>query len=80
MTSDIFSHLEDILSGLQEIKGELDVNINNPDAHHQVIEDLENDVIEPLLQSIDSLQDILESVRKMDDLDAFYDPYNEGIE
>lgn len=80
MTQDIFAHLEDILSGLQEIKGELDIDINDPEVHHQVIEDLENDVIEPLVQSIESLQDILESVRKMDDADAFYDPYGEGIE
>jgi hypothetical protein len=80
MTQDIFAHLEDILAGLQEIKGELDIDINDPDVHHHVIEELENDVIEPLIQSIDSLQDILESIRKMDDADTFYDPYNEGIE
>jgi hypothetical protein len=80
MTPEIFTHLEDVLNGLQEIKGELDIDANNPEIHHQLIEDLENDVIEPLTHSIDSLQYILESIRKMGDADAFYDPYNEGIE
>jgi hypothetical protein len=65
---------------LKEIKGELDINIDNPDAHTHVIDEIETQVIEPLLTSIDSLQDLLESIRKMDDADAFYDPYNEGME
>jgi hypothetical protein len=80
MTQDIFTHLEDVLNGLQEIKGELDVDTNNPDIHHQLIEDLENDVIEPLTQSIESLQYILDVFQKFGDADTMYDPYNEGLE
>jgi hypothetical protein len=80
MNSEIFTNLEDILNGLKSIQTELETDINDPDLHHQVIEDLENTVMEPLFTAIDSLSDILESVRKMDDADAFYDPYDEGLE
>jgi hypothetical protein len=80
MTPEIFTHLEFILNGLQEIKEELDTNTNNPDIHHQLVEDLENDVIEPLTHSIESLQDLLELFQKFGDVETMYDPYNEGLE
>lgn len=80
MTQDIFTHLEDILAGLKEIQAELESQTNNPELHNYVVSELETDVLEPLLNSIDSLDSILESALKMDDADAFYDPYEEGLE
>ena len=80
MTLEIYNHLDQILSDLKEIKGELDIDVNDPEVHTHVVDELETQVIEPLLTSIESLQYLLESIRKMDDADAFYDPYNEGIE
>lgn len=80
MTQDIFAHLEDILSGLKEIQAELETQTNNPELHNYVANELEFDVLEPLLNSINSLDGILESVMKMDDADSFYDPYEEGID
>ncbi len=80
MNTEIFSHLEDILEGLKEIQRELEIDVNDPKLSVQVIDEIEQDVYEPLLNAIDSLSDILESVQKMDDADAFYDPYGEGLE
>ena len=80
MTTEIFTHLEDILDGLKEIQRELEIDVNDPKLSVQIIDEIERDVYEPLLNSIDSLSEILDSVRKMDDADAFYDPYNEGLE
>jgi hypothetical protein len=80
MNTEIFSHLEDILEGLKEIQRELEIDVNDPKISVQVIDEIEQDVYEPLLNAIDSLSDILESVQKMDDADAFYDPYGEGLE
>jgi hypothetical protein len=80
MTQDIFLHLEDVLNGLREIQHELEMDINDPNLSVQTIDELETSVIEPIINSIESLSDILESVTKMDDADAFYDPYDEGLE
>ncbi len=80
MNTEIFNHLEDILDGLKEIQRELEVDVNDPNISVQVIDEIEQDVYEPLLNAIDSLSEILDSVRKMDDADAFYDPYEEGLE
>jgi hypothetical protein len=80
MNTDLFNHLDDILNSLEEIKAELNENINNVDLHHQVSEELEDNVLEPLLTSIESLSNILESVQKFGDAESMYDPYNEGLE
>ena len=80
MNTEIFSHLEDILDGLKEIQRELEIDVNDPKLSIEVLDELERDVYEPLLNSIDSLSEILESIQKMDDADAFYDPYGEGLE
>ena len=80
MNTEIFSHLEDILEGLKEIQRELETDVNDPKSSVQFIDEIERDVYEPLLNSIDSLTDILDSVRRMDDADSMYDPYQEGLE
>lgn len=80
MTEDIITHLEDVLSSLEDIKQELEVEVNDPKITPEFIAEIETGVYEPLIESIQSLSDILDSFRKMDDVDAFYDPYNEGIE
>jgi hypothetical protein len=80
MNTDLFNHLDDILNSLEEIKAELNENINNVDLHHQVSEELEDNVLEPLLTSIESLSNIIESVKKFGDAESMYDPYNEGLE
>jgi hypothetical protein len=80
MNTEIFSHLEDILEGLKEIQRELETDVNDPKLSVQFIDEIERDVYEPLLNSIDSLTDILDSVRRMDDADSMYDPYQEGLE
>ena len=42
--------------------------------------ELEEKVYEPLISLIGDFDKIIETVNKLDDIDFFNDPYNEGLE
>ena len=43
-----------------------------------IASELESSVYEPLLNVIDSLDDIITSTTKLDDIDYYHDPYGDG--
>jgi predicted metalloenzyme YecM len=80
MTQDIFAHLENTLSELQELKNELELNINDPELDEFIMDELDSKVVNHLHQSIESLADILNTAQKIDDAAEFYNPDDWDVE
>jgi len=80
MTQDILEHLNDILVELKRLSDEVDASVNDTTLHENISAELEDNVYEPLLNIIDNLDDIISSTNKLDDVDYYNDPYQEGFE
>lgn len=80
MTQDILEHLNDILVELKRLSDEVDASVNDNTLHESIATELEDSVYEPLLNIIDNLDDIISSTNKLDDVDYYNDPYQEGYE
>lgn len=80
MDKDILSRWDDIKTRLNEIKNELEEDYENGDINDDVAEDLDLKVIDHLRNSIDGLEELINSAEKMEEAETFYDPYEEGLE
>ena len=80
MTNEILEHLNDVLVELKRLSDEVDASVNDDTLHESIATELENSVYEPLLSIIDSLDDIVSSTSKLDDVDYYNDPYQEGYD
>ena len=78
MTQDILEHLNDVLVELKRLSAELDESVSDENLTDSISFELETSVYEPLLNIIDNLDDIITSTNKLDDIDYFHDPYNDG--
>jgi len=68
MTNDILEHLNDVLVELKRLSSELDESMSDTNLIDSIASELEGSVYEPLLNVIDSL----------DDIDYYHDPYGDG--
>ena len=80
MTNEILEHLNDVLAELKRLSEEIDASVNDETLHESIATELEDSVYEPLLNLIDSLDDIILSTSKLDDVDYYNDPYKEGYD
>lgn len=80
MTQDILEHLNDILVELKRLSDEVEASVGDTTLHENISAELEDNVYEPLLNIIDNLDDIISSTNKLDDVDYYNDPYQEGFE
>jgi hypothetical protein len=78
MTNDILEHLNDVLVELKRLSSELDESMSDTNLVDSIASELEGSVYEPLLNVIDSLDDIIMSTTKLDDIDYYHDPYGDG--
>lgn len=78
MTNDILEHLNDVLVELKRLSKEIDESMTDTNLVDSIASELEDNVYEPLLNVIDSLDDIIMSTNKLDDIDYYHDPYGEG--
>jgi hypothetical protein len=78
MTNDILEHLNDVLVELKRLSSELDESMNDTGLVDSIASELEDNVVEPLLNVIDNLDDIIMSTSKLDDIDYYHDPYGDG--
>jgi hypothetical protein len=80
MTNDVLTYLKSLQNDLEEIFNELENTINDNGLDENLAEELENNVVAQLGTVLESLTEILESVERIDDVDYFNDPYNEGVD
>lgn len=80
MNKDILSRWDDIKTRLNETMKELEEDYDNGDINDDVAEDLDLTVIDHLRNSIEGLEEIINSAEKMQEAETFYDPYEEGLE
>lgn len=78
MTNDILEHLNDVLVELKRLSSELSESMSDTNLIDSIASELESSVFEPLLNVIDSLDDIITSTTKLDDIDYYHDPYGDG--
>ena len=78
MTNDILEHLNDVLVELKRLSSELDESMSDTNLVDSIASELESSVYEPLLNVIDSLDDIITSTTKLDDIDYYHAPYGDG--
>jgi hypothetical protein len=79
MTQDILEHLNDVLLEMKRLSKEIDVSVKDEMLDENISEEIEAKVYEPLLDLIDSFDDIVESINKLDDVDFFNDPYGDEL-
>ena len=79
MTQDILEHLNDVLLEMKRLSKEIDVSVKDEMLDENISEEIEAKVYEPLLDLIDSFDDIVESINKLDDIDFFNDPYGDEL-
>jgi len=80
MTQDILEHLNDVLVELKRLSAEIDTSIEDKNMSDGIAEELELEVYEPLINLIDKLDDIVSSTDRLDDIDYYNDPYEEGYD
>lgn len=80
MTQEILDHLDDVLSELKRLSKEINSSMEDDVVDENTYTELEEKVYEPLIALIGDFDSIIESVNKLDDIDFFNDPYNEGID
>jgi hypothetical protein len=80
MTQEILDHLDDVLNELKRLSKEINSSMEDDVIDENTYTELEGKVYEPLISLIDDFDKIIETVNKLDDIDFFNDPYNEGLE
>ena len=76
MTQEIFDTMNEILDNLKSISNELDTVQFDSSVSDDVIEDIDNQVTLPLENIIDSLETMLISIDKFDDINYYTDDDN----
>lgn len=80
MTQEILDHLDDVLNELKRLSKEINLSMEDDVVDENTYTELEEKVYEPLISLIGDFDKIIETVNKLDDIDFFNDPYNEGLE
>jgi len=80
MTQEILDHLDDVLNELKRLSKEINSSMEDDVVDENTYTELEEKVYEPLILLIGDFDKIIETVNKLDDIDFFNDPYNEGLE
>jgi hypothetical protein len=76
MTQEILDTMNEILDSLKSISNELDAVQFDSSVSDDVIEDIDNQVTLPLENIIDSLETMLISIDKFDDINYYTDEDN----
>jgi hypothetical protein len=76
MTQEILDTMNEILDNLKSISNELDAVQFDSSVSDDVIEDIDNQVTLPLENIIDSLETMLISIDKFDDINYYTDEDN----
>jgi hypothetical protein len=76
MTQEILDTMNEILDNLKSISNELDAVQFDNSVSDDVIEDIDNQVTLPLENIIDSLETMLISIDKFDDINYYTDEDN----
>ena len=76
MTQEILDTMNEILDNLKSISNELDAVQFDSSVSDDVIEDIDNQVTLPLENIIDSLETMLISIDKFDDINYYTDDDN----
>jgi hypothetical protein len=80
MNKDILSKWDSIKTRLTEIRDELENDFESQDLTDDIADELDMKVIDRVKDAIVDLEDLIDSSEKMEEAEAFYDPYDEGLE
>lgn len=80
MNKDILSKWDSIKTRLTEIRDELENDFESQDLTDDIADELDMKVIDRIKDAIIDLEDLINSSEKMEEAEAFYDPYDEGLE
>lgn len=73
MTPEIISNLEEIQSQLETIKANIEGIISDPSLNEDVASDLESELLDPIFNSIYSLESFLEDFNNLDSEEFYND-------